>query len=140
MAIRNANKHPEAAKSPVSGKSEKRATRVGKRSADRRTTLRVPKALDAEVARVSEELGVSGNEALIWLAARDAESARRERALREVIERRHAAVLGSAWLNGQAVCTADQGHFALLGEAIAELFSELGRLEVLPAPALASEN
>ena len=80
----------------MSGKTTKRSTHAGKRSADRRTTLRVPKSLDAEVSRVSEELGISGNEALVRLAARGAESARRERALREVIERRHAAVLGSA--------------------------------------------
>ena len=98
MAIQT-NKRSKAAKtarSAVSGKTTKRSTRVGKRSADRRTTLRVPKSLDAEVSRVSEELGISGNEALVRLAARGAESARRERALREVIERRHAAVLGSA--------------------------------------------
>jgi len=43
-------------------------------------------------------------------------------------------IAACAWLNGQAVCTADQGHFALLGEAIAELFPAHGRLEVLPAP------
>ena len=49
-------------------------------------------------------------------------------------------IAACAWLNGQAVCTADQGHFALLSEAIAELFPEYGRLEVLPAPPSALES
>ena len=48
-------------------------------------------------------------------------------------------IAACAWLNGQALCTADQGHFALLGEAIAELFPKHGRLEVLPVPGSASE-
>jgi hypothetical protein len=59
----------------------------------RRTTLRVPKALDTEVSRVSRELGISGNQALVRLAARGAESARREREVRRVIEHRRAAVM-----------------------------------------------
>ena len=96
MAVPRADKRSKAAGSAPSAKTAKRPARAPKRSADRRTTLRVPKSLDAEVSRVSQELGISGNEALVRLAARGAESARRERALREVIERRHAAVLGSA--------------------------------------------
>jgi hypothetical protein len=64
-----------------------------KRAAGRRTTLRVPNSLDAEVSRVSRELGISDNEALVRLAARGAESAQREREVRRVIERRNAAVL-----------------------------------------------
>lgn len=87
-----ANKRSKAGKTARSAASRK----ATKRSADRRTTLRVPRSLDIEVSRVSEELGISGNEALVRLAARGAESARRERALREVIERRHAAVRGVA--------------------------------------------
>jgi hypothetical protein len=43
-----------------------------KRTPGRRTTLRVPKALDTEVSRVSRELGISGNQALVRLAARGA--------------------------------------------------------------------
>lgn len=77
-------------------KRSKAGKTATKRSADRRTTLRVPRSLDIEVSRVSEELGISGNEALVRLAARGAESARRERALREVIDRRHAAVRGTS--------------------------------------------
>lgn len=66
------------------------------RSPGRRTTLRVPKALDTEVSRVSRELGISGNAALMRLAARGAESERREREVRRVIERRRAAVMAPA--------------------------------------------
>ncbi|HEX8752789.1 MAG TPA: hypothetical protein VF731_05160 [Solirubrobacterales bacterium] len=72
------------------------------RSSDRRTTLRVPRALDTEVSRVSRELGISGNEALVRLAARGAESARREREVRRVIERRHAAVMESGSFDASA--------------------------------------
>lgn len=49
-------------------------------------------------------------------------------------------IAACAWLNGQAVCTADQAHFAHLGEAIAALFPELGPLEILPAPGSAIQS
>jgi hypothetical protein len=62
-------------------------------STGRRTTLRVPRSLDTEAARVARELGVSGNEAIVRLAEIGAMSARREREIRRVVERRHAAVL-----------------------------------------------
>jgi hypothetical protein len=78
------------------GKVPRQSTQSAGRRAGRRTTLRVPKALDTEVSRVSRELGISGNEALVRLAARGAESARREREVRRVIERRHAAVMETA--------------------------------------------
>lgn len=77
-------------------KGSLQAIRSPARRGGRRTTLRVPKALDTEVSRVSRELGISGNEALVRLAARGAESARREREVRRVIERRHAAVMETA--------------------------------------------
>lgn len=43
-------------------------------------------------------------------------------------------IASCAWLQGQAVCTADQGHFSILSRGIGELFPEEGRLDVLPAP------
>jgi hypothetical protein len=78
------------------GKGSRQSTQNAGRAVGRRTTLRVPKSLDSEVSRVSRELGISGNEALMRLAARGAESARREREVRRVIERRHAAVMETA--------------------------------------------
>jgi hypothetical protein len=92
-------------KSPKGGaKADKRGRAeafniTGKRNqksaTGRRTTLRVPKSLDTEASRLARELKISGNEALVRLAALGAENARRKRDLRRVIERRHAAVMGS---------------------------------------------
>jgi hypothetical protein len=61
----------------------------------RRTTLRVPRALEAEVARIAEELEVSENEALIRLAQMGAATAKRRRDVRRVIGERRAAVAGA---------------------------------------------
>jgi hypothetical protein len=83
------------------GKAPKRATR-SKRPTGRRTTLRVPSSLDTELSRVSRELDISGNEALVRLAALGAERARSEREVRRVIERRHAAVMGSEAIDPSA--------------------------------------
>lgn len=44
-------------------------------------------------------------------------------------------IAATAWLAGEAVCTADQGHFEALGEAIAKLFPGERKLQVLPPPA-----
>lgn len=60
--------------------------------AGRRTTLRVPGALEAEVARTAAELDISGNEALLRLAQLGAVTAKRRRNVRRVIGDRHAAV------------------------------------------------
>lgn len=43
-------------------------------------------------------------------------------------------IASCAWLQGEAVCTADQAHFDVLAEGIAELFPGEGALEILPAP------
>lgn len=62
----------------------------------RRTTLRVPGGLEAEISRTASELGVSENEALVRLAEIGARAAERERGIRLVIGKRRAAVSGSA--------------------------------------------
>lgn len=86
----------KAAKRDRAGTFGKAAKRTQKSAVGRRTTLRVPNSLDTEASRLARELKISGNEALVRLAALGAESARRERAVRRVIERRHAAVMGPA--------------------------------------------
>jgi len=68
-----------------------RHARVG-----RRTTLRVPPALEAEVTRTAKELEISENEALIHLAKVGALTAKRQRDVRGMVARRHAAVSGAA--------------------------------------------
>jgi hypothetical protein len=94
MATRSAK---AAAKPPKASKLAKRhakANSSGKASkrSDRRTTLRIPKELEAEVSRVSRELDISNNQALVYLAALGAKDARRQREVRRVVERRRAAV------------------------------------------------
>jgi hypothetical protein len=80
---------------------EKRATTKRRARPDagrrpgRRTTLRVPDRLEAEISRTADELGVSGNEALVRLAEIGARAAAHERDVRRVIGRRRAAVSGS---------------------------------------------
>ena len=61
----------------------------------RRTTLRVPAALDVELSRTAHDLGTSENEALVHLAQIGAGAAKRQRDLRRVIAKRRAAVSGS---------------------------------------------
>jgi len=58
----------------------------------RRTTLRVPPNLEAEVALLADELEISENEAFVHLAQFGADASRRERDIRRVIGRRRAAV------------------------------------------------
>jgi hypothetical protein len=74
----------------------------GTRGRDRRTTLRVPAALEAELSRTARSLGVSENEALVYLAQLGAEAANRHRARQRVIARHRKAVSG---LNGFTVET-----------------------------------
>jgi hypothetical protein len=62
----------------------------------RRTTLRVPTALEAELSRTARELGASENEALVHLAQIGAGAAKRQRDVRKVVARRRAAVAGSS--------------------------------------------
>jgi hypothetical protein len=73
--------------------------RSGARGQDRRTTLRVPASLEAELSRTARSLGVSENEALVHLAQLGAEAADRHRARQRVIARHRKAVSG---LNGSA--------------------------------------
>jgi hypothetical protein len=63
--------------------------------AGRRTTLRVPPALEAEVRRTAKELEISENEALIRMAQLGAVTAKRQRDVRQVMAKRSAAVLGA---------------------------------------------
>jgi predicted nucleic acid-binding protein len=49
-------------------------------------------------------------------------------------------IAATAWLAGEPVSTADQTHFKLLGEGIADLYPGAGKLEVLPPPELDGEQ
>ena len=43
-------------------------------------------------------------------------------------------IAAMAWLAGEPVCTADQAHFKVLSDGIADLFPGEAKLEVLPPP------
>lgn len=43
-------------------------------------------------------------------------------------------IAATAWLAAEPLCTGDQGHFRLLGSAMAELHPLEGGLEILPSP------
>lgn len=78
-------------------KQEDRPNRVGSpRREGRRTTLRVPAALEAELSRTARELGTSANEALVHLAQIGAGTTKRQRDARKVVAKRRAAVAGSS--------------------------------------------
>ena len=86
---------------PMATRQKSRPTiRSDARDQGRRTTLRVPSALEAELSRTARSLGVSENEALVHLARLGAETATRQRARQRVIARHRKAVSG---LNGSAV-------------------------------------
>lgn len=74
----------------------------GIRGQGRRTTLRVPAALEAELSRTARSLGVSENEALVYLAQLGAKAADRHRTRQRLIARRRKAVSGRS---GSAVET-----------------------------------
>lgn len=46
-------------------------------------------------------------------------------------------IAATAWLAGEDVCTADHGHFEALSDAIASLFPDENRLQLLPPPPMA---
>lgn len=78
-------------------KQASRPSRVrAPRREGRRTTLRVPVALESELSRTARELGVSENEALVHLAQIGAVATKRRRDARRVVARRRAAVVGSS--------------------------------------------
>lgn len=100
-----------------SGKAAKRSAHTAKGTRGRRTTLRVPDTLDKEVSVVSRELGISGNEALVRLAALGAERARLRREVRRVIERRRSAVLGLGDFDPKApLPSEEEGREAILAD------------------------
>lgn len=92
-----------------------------------------------EVLPVSREAAILAGRLRAHLPVAPLPSGRRRAEGRSKPERRVAWVAdihiaSCAWLQGEGICTADQSHFALMREGIAELFPEEGPLEVLPAP------
>ncbi len=80
----------------------------------RRTTLRVPAVLEAELSRTARELGTSENEALVHLAQIGAGAAKRQRDLRKVTAGRRAAVSGSTRSGTEALPSPQEMREAIL--------------------------
>src|SRR5664279_4914877 len=80
----------------------------------RRTTLRVPEALEAELSKTARELGTSENEALVHLAKIGAGAAQRRRDLLKVIAKRRAAVSGSKRSGAAALPSPQETREAIL--------------------------
>lgn len=77
----------------------------------------MPRALEVEVARIAQELEVSENEALIHLAQMGAVTAKRQREVRKVIGKRHAAVSGAfSGAHPRALPTPDEMQEAILAD------------------------
>lgn len=91
-----------------------RANRL--RRQDRRTTLRVPATLEAELSRTARQLGTSENEALVYLAQLGAGAAKRQRALRQVTARRRKAVAGSQGAGTEAFPSPQEARGAILAD------------------------
>lgn len=82
----------------------------------RRTTLRVPTALEAELSRTARRLGTSENEALVYLAQLGAGAAQRQRALQQVTARRRKAVAGSQSSSAEAFPSPQEAREAILAD------------------------
>jgi hypothetical protein len=88
----------------------------GTRGQDRRTTLRVPASLEAELSRTARGLGVSENEALVHLAQLGAEAANRHRARQRVIARHRKAVSGLSGSSAETFPSPQEAREAILSD------------------------
>ena len=93
------------------------SSRPGKpRRQDRRTTLRVPAVLEAELSRTARQLGASENEALVYLAQLGAGVAKRQRAVRQMTSSRRKAVVGSPGPADEAFPSSQEAREAILAD------------------------
>ena len=86
------------------------------RRAGRRTTLRVPTALESELSRTARRLGTTENEALVYLAQLGADAAKRRRAIEKVTARRRRALVGSPATAGEGLPSPEEAREAVLAE------------------------
>lgn len=92
------------------------ARKSGTRGQDRRTTLRVPASLEAELSRIARSLGVSENEALVYLAQLGAEATDRYRARQRVIARHRKAISGSNGSTAGTLPSSQEAREAILAD------------------------
>ena len=89
---------------------------VSVRRSGRRTTLRVPPALEPELSLTARRLGTTENEALVYLARLGAEATKRKRAVEKVTARRRRALVGSAAAEGGELPSPEEARKAILAE------------------------
>jgi hypothetical protein len=86
------------------------------RRAGRRTTLRVPVALESELSLTARRLGATENEALVYLAQMGAAAAKRRRAIEKVTARRQRALVDSPATAGEGLPSPEEAREAVLAE------------------------
>lgn len=86
------------------------------RRVGRRTTLRVPVALESELSRTARQLGVTENEALVYLAQLGADAVKRQRAVEKVTARRRQALVGSGTAAAGGLPSQKEAREAILAE------------------------
>jgi len=86
------------------------------RRAGRRTTLRVPAALESELSLTARRLGATENEALVYLAQVGADAAKRRRAVEKVTARRRRALVGSRAAAAEGLPSPEEAREAILAE------------------------
>jgi hypothetical protein len=82
----------------------------------RRTTLRVPAALESELSLTARRLGVTENEALVYLAQLGAGAAKRRRAVEKVTAQRRRALVGSQGATAEGLPSPEEAREASLAE------------------------
>lgn len=95
---------------------ERSAPARATRRPGRRTTLRVPAALEPELSLTARRLGVSENEALVYLAQLGAERAKRRRAIEKLTARRRRALVSSPATAGEELPSPEEAREAVLAE------------------------
>jgi hypothetical protein len=78
--------------------------------------LRVPAALEPELSLTARQLGLSENEALVHLAQRGAEAAKRRRAVEKLTARRRRVLVGSPAAAGEELPPPEEAREAILAE------------------------
>jgi hypothetical protein len=100
---------------PTKQKGRSTSTRSSRRRG-RRTTLRVPVALESELSLTARRLGATENEALVYLAQLGADVAKRRHAIEKVTARRRRALVGSGTDAAGELPSPEEAREAILAE------------------------
>lgn len=95
---------------------KQRGRSTSARRTGRRTTLRVPAALESELSLTARRLGATENEALIYLAQLGADAAKRQRAVEKVTAQRRRALVGSLGATDKGLPSPEEAREAILAE------------------------